>query len=123
MVLLRNQPPFNKCIKQSDLVSMRHKGFVRVAGLVTGHQRPGTAKGTLFLTLEDETGNVNVVVWKGTQETYRKVLLTAKLLVIHGTVEIATEHVATPVIHVIAGQLHDYTDVLLGLAVKARSFK
>lgn len=123
LALLRNQPPFNKCTRQAELINMRHKGFVRIAGLVTGHQRPGTANGTLFLTLEDETGNVNVVVWKGTQETYRKVLLTAKLLVINGTIEIATEHVATPVIHVIAGQLHDYTNVLHGLSVKARSFK
>ena len=77
----------------------------------------------MFLTLEDETGNINVVVWKGTQETYRKILLTAKLLLIKGTVEIATEQVATPVVHVIAGQLHDYTHVLNGLLVKARSFK
>lgn len=123
MALLRNQPPFNKCTPYSQLVNLRHKGFVRVAGLVTGHQRPGTANGTLFLTLEDETGNINVIVWKGTQETYRKVLLTSKLLLIKGTVEIATEHVATPVVHVIAGQLHDYSDVLHGLSIKARSFK
>src|SRR5690606_10709414 len=123
MALLRNQPPFNQCPKQPDLANKRHKGFVKVAGLVTGHQRPGTAKGTLFITLEDETGNINVVVWKGTQETYRKLLLTAKLLLIKGTVEIATQYLATPVIHVIAGQLHDYTNVLQGLPVKARSFK
>lgn len=103
-------------------VNLRHKGFVRVAGLVTGHQRPGTANGTLFLTLEDETGNINVIVWKGTQETYRKILLTSKLLLIKGTVEIATEYVATPVVHVITGQLHDYTHALQDLAVKARSF-
>jgi error-prone DNA polymerase len=123
MTLLRNQPPFNQCTTHAQLINLRHKGFVRVAGIVTGHQRPGTANGTLFLTLEDETGNINVVVWKGTQETYRKVLLTAKLLLIKGTVEIATEQVATPVVHVIAGQLHDYTEVLHGLSVKARSFK
>ena len=123
MALLRNQPPFDKCTPYAHLVNLRHKGFVRVAGLVTGHQRPGTANGTLFLTLEDETGNINVIVWKGTQETYRKVLLASTLLLIKGTVEIATEHVAAPVVHVIAGQLHDYSNVLRGLSVKARSFK
>lgn len=123
MARLRKQPPFSNCTSHAQLVNLRHKGFVRVAGLVTGHQRPGTANGTLFLTLEDETGNINVIVWKGTQETYRKILLTSKLLLIKGTVEITTEHVATPVVHVIAGQLHDYTEVLNGLSVKARSFK
>lgn len=123
MAMLRNQAPFNRCTTYENLIHLRHKGFVRVAGLVTGHQRPGTANGTLFLTLGDETGNINVIVWKGTQETYRKILLTSKLLLIKGTVEIATEHVATPVVHVIAGQLHDYTQVLEGLNVQARSFR
>lgn len=123
MLLLRNEEPFKRCTKQSELIHLRHKGFVRVAGLVTCHQRPGTAKGTMFLTLEDETGNMNVVVWKGTQETYRKILLTAKLLLIKGTVEIATEHVTQPVVHIIAGQLHDYTDRLQGLLVKSRDFR
>lgn len=123
MAILRNKEPFNRCTKYSDLMHLRHKDFVRVAGLVTGHQRPGSANGTLFLTLEDETGNINVIVWKGTQETYRKILLTSKLLLIKGTVEIATEHVAAPVVHIIAGQLHDYTAVLNGLNVQARSFK
>lgn len=123
MALLRTEEPFNRCTKQSELIHLRHKGFVRVAGLVTCHQRPGTAKGTMFLTLEDETGNMNVVVWKGTQDTYRKILLTAKLLLIKGTVEIATEHVTQPVVHIIAGQLHDYTDRLQGLLVKSRDFR
>jgi error-prone DNA polymerase len=123
MLLLRGEEPFKRCTKQSELIHLRHKGFVRVAGLVTCHQRPGTAKGTMFLTLEDETGNMNVVVWKGTQETYRKILLTAQLLLIKGTVEIATEHVTQPVVHIIAGQLHDYTDRLQGLLVKSRDFR
>ena len=123
MLLLRNEEPFKRCTKQSELIHLRHKGFARVAGLVTCHQRPGTAKGTMFLTLEDETGNMNIVVWKGTQETYRKILLTAKLLLIKGTVEIATEHVTQPVVHIIAGQLHDYTDRLQGLLVKSRDFR
>lgn len=123
MARLRAQPPFNQCTKHSELIQARNKGFIKVAGLVTGHQRPGTAKGTLFLTLEDETGNINVIVWNGTQKHFRKEILTAKLLVVKGTVEIASEHVATPVIHVIAGQLLDYSDVLSGLLVKARSFR
>ncbi len=122
MTLLRNEKPFNRCTKQSELKNLRHGGFVQVAGLVTGRQRPGTASGALFLTLEDETGNINVIVWKGTQETFRKVLLTAKLLLIKGTVEVNTDNVSHPVVHIIAGQLHDYSERLEDLSLKSRDF-
>jgi len=122
MALLRNEAPFNRCTKYCDLKNLYQGGFVRIAGLVTGRQRPGTATGALFLTIEDETGNVNVIVWKGTQETYRHALLTSKLMVILGTVEINNEKVAQPVVHVIAGQLHDYSDRLETLLIKSRDF-
>lgn len=122
MALLRNEHPFNRCTKQADLKEMRQGAFVRVAGLVTGRQRPGTASGALFLTLEDETGNINVIVWKGTQETFRKVLLTSKLLLIKGTVEINKDNVSYPVVHIIAGQLHDYSEQLEELSLKSRDF-
>ncbi|GGY72540.1 error-prone DNA polymerase [Cellvibrio zantedeschiae] len=122
MALLRNAPPFDRCTQYSDLKHLRHGGFVRVAGLVTGRQRPGTASGALFLTLEDETGNINVIVWKGTQETFRQVLLTSRLLLIKGTVEINNDNVANPVVHVIAGQLHDYSDRLENFSLKSRDF-
>jgi len=122
MTLLRNENPFNRCTKQSELKDLRHGGFVRVAGLVTGRQRPGTASGALFLTLEDETGNTNVIVWKGTQETYRQVLLTSKLMLIKGTVEINNDNVSHPVVHIIAGQLHDYSERLEDLSIKSRDF-
>lgn len=123
LFLLREQAPFNRCTPQAKLARLRHKSFVQVAGLVTCMQRPSTANGTLFLTLEDDTGNMNIVVWRGTQETYRQTLLTAKLLLVKGTVEIATEHVASPVVHIIAGQLHDYTHCISGLRVKSRDFR
>lgn len=123
MQLLRDEAPFNRCTKQVDLVNMRHQGFVRVAGLVTCLQRPGTASGVLFITLEDETGDMNIVVWNSTQETFRKILLTAKLLVIKGTIEIAREHVTRPIVHVIAGHIEDLTSRLETLALKSRDFR
>jgi error-prone DNA polymerase len=60
---------------------------VRYAGLVICRQRPGTAKGVLFLTLEDETGTVNVVVWKNVWERYRKVILTSSFLGVSGKLQ------------------------------------
>jgi error-prone DNA polymerase len=117
MALLRRERPFSQCKQQSHLSGMRSGCFVKVAGLVTGRQRPGTAKGTLFLTLEDETGNINVVVWKSLQERFRIPLLKGKLLLIKGTVETEGN-----VVHVMAGQVIDYSQRLHDLKTSSRDF-
>ena len=117
LALLRQKEPFSRCTPQAELSTIRSGRFVRVAGIVTGRQRPGTSKGTVFLTLEDETGNINVIVWKRTQETFRKALLTAKLLLIKGTVETSQN-----VTHVIAGALIDVSDQLADIKLKSRDF-
>ena len=67
LALLRQQYPFSRCRRQTELASLGNRRFTRVAGLVTCRQRPGTASGVVFLTLEDETGNINVVVWPAVQ--------------------------------------------------------
>jgi len=123
MALLRTQAPFQNCIRQSDLIHQRHRGLVQVAGIVTSRQRPGTAAGTLFMTLEDETGNINVIVWRRTQEHFKNTVLTARLVVVTGTVEILTDKVAEPVIHVLAGRIEDHTPRLGGLEARARDFR
>lgn len=117
MALLRAHSPFNRCKKQSELVAIHNGGFAQVAGLVTGRQRPGTAKGTLFLTLEDETGNINIVVWTSTQERCRQALLTAKLLLVKGRLETKDS-----VTHIIAGQMFDYSHMLNDFDIKSRDF-
>jgi error-prone DNA polymerase len=117
MSLLRDRSPFDRCKRHSDLPNLGNKRFVRIAGLVTCRQRPGSASGVLFLTLEDETGNSNIVVWKRTQEQCRQALMTGKLLLINGIVE-----QKDGVIHVIAGALYDYTSELDSLRVKSRDF-
>lgn len=122
MEILRSEYPFNRCKRFIDLVNLPHKGFVRIAGIVTGKQRPGTASGVLFMSLEDETGTSNVVIWNSTQETFRNQILTGKLLIIKGTVEILTEGVAVPIVHVIAGHVHDVTERLQNLSLKSRDF-
>lgn len=122
MQILRSEAPFNRCKRFSDLVDLPHKGFVRIAGIVTGKQRPGTASGVMFMSLEDETGTSNVIIWNRTQETFRTEILTGKLLIIKGTVEIVTNGVSVPVVHVIAGHVEDVTSRLQNLALKSRDF-
>ena len=91
---------------------------VNVAGLVITKQRPGTASGVTFVTLEDETGYINLVVWKQVAESYRPALLNARLLGIRGELKIEGE-----VIHVIARQLVDHTEMLGNLLVTTREFR
>jgi error-prone DNA polymerase len=122
MQILRSEFPFNKCKRFADLVHLRHKGFVRIAGVVTGKQRPGTASGVIFMSLEDETGTSNVIIWNATQERFRTEILTGKLLIIKGTVEILVEGVGTPIVHVIAGHIQNVTHRLHELALKSRDF-
>ncbi len=122
MELLRKEYPFSRCTKQSDLKKLHQGSFVRVAGLVTGRQRPGTANGTLFVTLEDETGNMNIIVWRATQQTFRQPLLTARLLIIKGSVEINTDNPNNPVVHIIAGHLEDCSARLESFDIKSRDF-
>ncbi len=118
MSLLRERYPFNRCKRHTDLEDIGNNRFVRIAGLVTCRQRPGSASGVLFLTLEDETGSSNIVVWQRTQQQFRQALMTAQLLLIKGTVETKDN-----VIHVIAGALHDYSNELQALQLSSRDFR
>ncbi len=117
MAILREHKPFTRCKTASQLQLLNHGRFVRVAGVVTGRQRPGTASGVVFLTLEDETGNVNVIVWKNVQQQFRQALLNAKLLLVKGSMERNDS-----VVHVIAGELVDQSDALHGFSHKSRDF-
>ena len=91
---------------------------VNVAGLVITKQRPGTASGVTFVTLEDETGHINLIVWKQVAENYRPALLNARLMGIRGELQKEGE-----VIHVIARQLIDHTEMLGNLLVTSRDFR
>jgi error-prone DNA polymerase len=90
---------------------------VRAAGIVTGRQRPGTASGTVFVTLEDETGYVNVIVWPHLIEAQRRELLGSKLMGVEGTLEREGE-----VMHLIAKRLSDHSDLIRSLQVESRDF-
>ena len=105
--LLRDAPVLRRCRTAAGLAHCRHGQFTQVAGLITCRQRPGTATGVVFLTLEDETGNINVVVWSTVLDRYRAEILQGQLLRVEGVVQRERE-----VIHVIAGRVHDATGLL-----------
>jgi error-prone DNA polymerase len=94
---------------------------VRVAGLVLLRQRPGTAKGITFVTLEDETGTVNLVVHQQTWDRYYRVARRAPAWIAHGHVQ--TDGGATPVIHVVVGRLESLGEELRKLDVRSRDFR
>lgn len=93
---------------------------VRACGIVMGRQRPGTANGTIFVTLEDETGNVNVIVWQSVAQAWREPLLKAKLLAVQGTWQRDTDS-GGQVRHVVATGFKDLTPLLGRLAESSRS--
>ena len=100
-----------------EVKNARHGQLIRTTGLVTCRQRPGTAKGTTFVTLEDETGYVNVVVWSHVAARQRNPLILARLLCVAGRVERQGE-----VVHLIAGKLIDQTAMLGELDFSSHEF-
>jgi error-prone DNA polymerase len=85
---------------------------LRVAGVVLVRQRPGTASGVIFATIEDETGIANIVIWNSLQQRYRRAILGAALLLVQGRVQRSPEGV----VHVIAETLEDHTVALRALS-------
>jgi error-prone DNA polymerase len=121
MALLRRRLDAMRMLTAERLRQLPHGKLARAAGIVIGRQRPDTASGVIFVTLEDETGTINVVVWRATAEQYRRELLGSTLLTVHGHVErIETESV--PVIHVIARHLIDHSALLGRLTVRSHDF-
>ncbi len=117
LALLRPQLARLRMITAQELLHTPTGKLVRVAGLVTCRQRPGTASGVIFITLEDETGQINVVVWRSVSEKQRRPLLAASLLGVHGVLE--REGAVT---HLIAGKLVDYSALLGDLVTHSRDF-
>ncbi len=89
----------------------RNGARIRLGGIVTVRQRPGTAKGTVFITIEDATGIANIIVWPALVERYRTPISCASLLIVEGHVQRAAEGV----IHIIAERLADRSLWLAGL--------
>jgi error-prone DNA polymerase len=114
--LLREELNARRVIKSEQLTQIRNGDRVRVAGLVLVRQRPGTASGVIFMTLEDETGIANIVVWPKLFEEYRRQVLGGRLVAIDGPVQSESG-----VIHVIAERVHDYTPLLAKLSAQGEN--
>ncbi|MBI3527547.1 MAG: error-prone DNA polymerase [Betaproteobacteria bacterium] len=117
LALLRPRLERHSFSTAEQLKNMPTNTPVRVAGLVTCRQHPGTAKGVIFVTLDDETGQINVVVWEKLSRKQRRPLLEARLLHVEGMLERAGE-----VIHVIAENLEDRSVLIGNLDIRSRDF-
>ena len=100
-----------RVVRCADLGQYRNGQSIEVAGLVLVRQRPGTASGVVFATLEDETGIANIVIWSKAFDTYRRTILASRMLAVRGKLQIEGL-----VIHVVAEKFTDMTDELIALA-------
>ena len=118
MALIRTRLDVHRYVKAECLNELQSGRPIRVAGLVITKQRPGTASGVTFVTLEDESGCTNLIVWKKIAEEQRDVLLHARLMGVEGELQKEGK-----VIHVIARKLIDHSELLGELAVRQRNFR
>ena len=115
LALLRTR--LHKHLTAERLGQLPNGAWAHVGGIVTCRQRPGTAKGTVFVTLEDETGSINVIVWPDLVEAQRRELLAARLLGVYGQLQRQGL-----VLNVVARRLFDHTALLGRLATASRNF-
>ena len=107
IVSLSSAPRPPSCAAASQLRHLPSGSAVAVAGLVLVRQRPGTAKGVIFLTLEDETGVANIIVWKNTFEKFRREVTSGRLLRVTGSIQNQEN-----VVHVVARKIEDISNLL-----------
>jgi len=117
VALLRSRLAAEGLQCMADLSQMAHGQWARTAGLVLVRQRPGSASGVTFVTLEDETGQVNLVVWKSIGERFRRALVESGLLEVQGTLQREGE-----VLHLVARRLIDRTALTGRLNLASRDF-
>jgi error-prone DNA polymerase len=117
LALLRPRLDRLRMVTAAQLKQLPHGKLTHAAGIVIGRQRPDTASGVIFVTLEDETGTINVVVWRDVADKQRRALLASQLLAVYGTLERQGE-----VVHLIAAKLADHSHLLGRLVARSRDF-
>ena len=115
--LLRTYLDEEHIVPADQLTSHPDNAIIRVAGLVTNRQKPMTATGVVFVTLEDETGYANIVIWPNIVERQRNVLLQSQLMVVTGQIQTTSN-----VTHIIARRLQNYTELIGELETRSRNF-
>jgi error-prone DNA polymerase len=109
MHFLRAHYAAQKFVTAEQLASLKDGKRLSMAGVVLIRQRPGTSKGVVFITIEDETGIANLVVWPAVFEEQRKIVMGARLMAVHGVIQRDPD---SEVIHVVAARLEDHTHLL-----------
>ena len=117
LALLRQRFTDDGLVSAAELNSAPHGAWTACTGIVINRQRPGSAKGVMFVTLEDETGQVNVVVWRNVAETWRRPLLGSRLLEVAGRVQREGK-----VVHLVAERMADRSALLGRLDIRSRDF-
>jgi error-prone DNA polymerase len=118
LALIRGKLNRLQAYRAADLVKLHSGAKIRVAGIVTHRQRPETASGVIFMSLEDETGTSNLIVWPSVQYSQREAVFGARLMVAQG--ELQSE---LGVIHIIAEKIRDYSHWLGRVKVGSRDFR
>ena len=104
-------------VPTAALAHTKDKALIQVAGLVLVRQKPGTAKGVIFMTLEDEMGIANLVVWPAVWQRYRRIASGAVALIARGRVQRSGD-----VVHVVVNHMEDLSRTLDGLVSRSRDF-
>jgi error-prone DNA polymerase len=116
MRFLRDHYAAQKFVTAGQLKTIRDGKRLSLAGLVLIRQRPGSAKGVVFVTIEDETGIANLVVWPDVFAKQRKIVMGARLMAVHGVIQRDED---SDVIHVIARRVEDHSHMLRHLSDEA----
>lgn len=119
MEFLREMFTKERVVPCQHIAHRNDRRHVRCAGVVLVRQRPGSAKGVVFMTLEDETGIANIVVWPAMMEKFRKEVMGSRLILVEGYIQSSPEHVT----HLVAQRMFDRSHDLIGLANDALSRK
>ena len=118
VALLRPRLAARNILSAEQIGACADDALIETAGIVITRQRPGSAKGVFFVTLEDETGYVNLVVWEAVAMRWRRALLNSRLMGVTGTLQREGD-----VLHVVARRIDDYSALLGALTTRSRSFR